>query len=75
MKKLTLLFFYLTFVVKIAMPQQRVTTTIKKQISVTSEKNKTYCATDQLHGSLIKESPSYQKKFNEMNDNWQKWAI
>ena len=75
MKKLTLLFFYLTFVVKIAMPQQRAAITIKNQTSVSSEKNQAYCATDQLHSSLSKESSSYQKKFNDMNDSWQKWAI
>lgn len=34
-----------------------------------------YCATDELHNGLIKVNPTYQKKFNEMNNNWQKWAI
>jgi len=34
-----------------------------------------HCATDGLHISLTEQSPSYQRKLNEMNANYQKWAM
>jgi hypothetical protein len=34
-----------------------------------------HCAADQLHTALTNESTSYKRKFEQMNTDWQKWAM
>lgn len=55
--------------------QQKNAFAISPLILREATKSQAYCATDQLHSMLIKESPSYQKKFDKMNIDWQKWAM